>query len=197
MKNVFIIHSYNGDTEYSFAPSIENLCKENNIDYYFPKFPIREDATYESWEKIMDKYKEQGILNSDSIVISHSLGTQFIPKYLSKNNVKINTYISVAGFIKYDGREDLERILERFKPTMEEYNKCKLLIDNIYSIYSDNDELNSIDKLEKYADALSATKICISGAGHFNPKSKVTEIDEINKIILGYTKDFPRRDMGR
>lgn len=31
MKNVFLVHSYNGDTKYSFAPSIEKLCKYNNI----------------------------------------------------------------------------------------------------------------------------------------------------------------------
>lgn len=127
MKNVFIIHSYNGDTEYSFAPSVEKLCKENNIAYYFPKFPIRSEATYESWENI----------------------------------------------------------LKSFQPTDQEYNMCKMLIDNIYSIYSDNDEMNSIDKLEKYAEKLSANKIFIKGAGHFNPKSNITEIEKINEIILG------------
>ena len=185
MKNVFIIHSYNGDTAYSFAPSIEKLCKENNIDYYFPKFPIRSEATYESWENILNDYKEKGILNSESIVVSHSLGTQFIPKYLARNNVKIGTYISVAGFIDYKGREDLEKILIRFKPTDEEFNKYKTLVNNIYSIYSDNDEINSIDKLEEYANKLSANKILIKGAGHFNPKSNITEIEKINEIILG------------
>ena len=75
MKNVFIIHSYNGDTEYSFAPSIEKLCTENNIDYYFPKFPIRSEATYESWENILNDYKIKKILNEKSIIICHSLGT--------------------------------------------------------------------------------------------------------------------------
>ena len=185
MKNVFIIHSYNGDTAYSFAPSIKNLCKENNIDYYFPEFPIRSEATYESWENILNDYKEKGILNNESIVVSHSLGTQFIIKYLVKNKVKINTYISVAGFINYKGREDLEKILIRFKPTDEEFNKYKTLVNNIYSIYSDNDEINSIDKLEEYANKLSANKILIKGAGHFNPKSGITQIEEIDKIILG------------
>lgn len=185
MKNVFIIHSYNGDTEYSFAPSIEKMCKENNINYYFPKFPIRSEATYESWENILNDYKEKGILNNESIIISHSLGTQFIPKYLVRNNVKIGTYISVAGFVGYKGREDLENILKRFQPNDEEFNKCKSLVDSIYSIYSDNDEMNSIDKLEKYAEKLSANKIFIKGAGHFNPKSGITEIEELNKIILG------------
>ena len=182
--NVFVIHSYNGDTLDSFAPSIEKLCKENDIDYYFPKFPIRGEATYDSWENILNDYKEKGILNSESIVVAHSLGTQFIPKYLVNNNVKINTYISVAGFVGYTGREDLEKILQRFQPTDEEYNKCRTLVDNIYSIYSDNDELNSTFKLEKYAEKLSANKIFIKGAGHFNPKSNVKEIKEINNIIL-------------
>ena len=75
--------------------------------------------------------------------------------------------------------------MKRFQPTDEEFYKCQTLIDNIYSIYSDNDEMNDIDKLERYADKLSANKILIKGAGHFNPKSGITEIEELNKIILG------------
>lgn len=185
MKNVIIIHSYNGDTEYSFAPSIERLCEENDINYFFPKFPIRSEATYESWEKILNDYKEKNILNENSIIISHSLGTHFIPKYLARNNIKINTYISVAGFVNYKGGEDLENIIKKFLPTQEEFVKCRTLINNIYSIYSDNDEVNPLKNLEDYADRLSATKILIKGAGHFNPKSNVKEIKEINKIILG------------
>ena len=59
------------------------------------------------------------------------------------------------------------------------------LVDNIYSIYSDNDEMNSVDKLEGYAEKLSANKMFIKGAGHFNLKAGITEIEEINKIILG------------
>lgn len=110
MKNVFIIHSYNGDTEYSFAPILLLLCKDNNIDYYFPKFPIRNEATYEEWKKILNYYKEENILNEHSIIIAHSLVTNFIPKYLSSNNFKIDVFISVAGFVNYKGREDLENI---------------------------------------------------------------------------------------
>lgn len=182
MKNVFIIHSYNGDTEYSFAPSIEKLCDENKIEYYFPKFPIRSEATYESWEETLNNYKDKKLLNENSIVISHSLGTHFIPKYLARNNVKIDTYISVAGFLNYKGREDLENIVKKFLPTKEEFNRCKELVKNNYSIYSDNDEMNSIKNLKDYADMLSSNKILIKGAGHFNPKSNVKEI---NRIILG------------
>lgn len=183
MKNVIIIHSYNGDTENSFAPSIERTCRENDIDYYFLRFPTRSEATYESWGKVLEEYRDKGILNEDSIIIAHSLGTQFIIKYLAKNNISIDTYISVAGFVDFKGREDLERILIPFAPTDEEFFKCTELINNRYSVYSDNDELNGVEKLEGYADKLSAEKVLIEGAGHFNPKSGVKEIDEINMII--------------
>ena len=183
MKNVIIIHSYNGDTKDSFAPSIEKTCRENDIDYYFPHFPTRSEATYEAWEKVLDEYRNRGILNEDSIIIAHSLGTQFIIKYLAKHNISIDTYISVAGFVDFKGREDLERILIPFAPTDEEFFKCAELINNRYSVYSDNDELNGVEKLEGYADKLSAERILIKGAGHFNPKSEITKIDEINNII--------------
>ena len=184
MKNVFIIHSYNGDTAHSFAPSIKKLCEENNINYYFPEFPIRQEATYEGWENILNEYVDKKLLNEDSIVISHSLGTHFIPKYLAKNNIKINTYISVAGFLNYKGRIDLENIIIKFLPDEREFEKCKTLIKNIYSIYSDNDEMNSIKNLEDYANKLNSEKILIKGAGHFNPKSNVKNIDKLNEIIL-------------
>lgn len=184
MKNVFIIHSYNGDTEYSFAPSIKILCEKNNINYYFPKFPIIQEATYESWENVLNEYRTKRFLNENSIVISHSLGTLFIPKYLARNNIKIDTYVSVAGFLNYKGREDLENIMKRFFPSQEEFEKCQTLVNNIYSIYSDNDEMNPIKNLEDYADSLIAKKILIKNAGHFNPKSNIKEIKELNNIIL-------------
>lgn len=167
MKNVIIIHSYNGDTKDSFAPSIEKTCRENDIDYYFPLFPTRSEATYEAWKKVLDEYRNKGILNEDSIIIAHSLETQFIIKYLAKHNISIDTYISVAGFVDFKGREDLERILIPFAPTDEEFFKCGELINNRYSVYSDNDELNGVEKLEGYADKLSAERILIEGAGHF------------------------------
>ena len=179
MKNVILIHSYNGDTVESFAPSIERYCKQNKINYFAPKFPIRKEAYYEKWETILNQYN----INKDTIIIAHSLGTQFTLKYLALNDLEINTYISVAGFIDYEGRKDLEEILYRFKPSDNDFEKCKLLIKNRYSIYSDNDELNQISKLEKYADKLNAKKILLKGKGHFNPKSGVKEIIEINEII--------------
>lgn len=55
---------------------------------------------------------------------------------------------------------------------------------HIYSLYSDNDEINCIKNLEDYASKLDALKILIKGAGHFNPKSNIKSIKELNNILI-------------
>lgn len=189
MKNIFLIHSLNGNTIDSFAGSVEKFCKENNIDYYYPIFPIRADASPESWGRVLDEYKERGLLNSDSMVITHSIGTKFIPKYLVKNNISINTFVSVAGFVDYSGtRTDyIVDVMKIFKISDEEFNKCKELIKNRFSIYSDNDSNSPLEKCVKYAEKLGAEKVLVKGAGHFTQKDGIAKIDELNEIMKEYT----------
>ena len=183
LKNVIIIHSYNGDTRDSIAPHVEAFCRENRIDYYFPEFPTRTRADYPSWEAIMDRGMSRYKPGEDSIVIAHSLGTQFAVKYLACRNIRIRAYISVAGFVNFMGREDLKAIVERFTPTDKEFEKCRSLITERYSIYSDNDKMNPIENLEAYADRLSAEKILIPGGNHFDPQSPILHLTQIEDII--------------
>lgn len=179
MKKIILIHSYNGDTEKSFAPYIEKISKENNLLYIFPHFPIRKKAKYKSWEKIMDQLP----IDKETVIIAHSLGTLFVPKYLAEKNKSIDTFISVAGYVHFQGREDLEIINQDFEPTEDEFKRCHSLICQRYSIYSDNDRMNPVERLEKYAELLKAEKILIQGAGHFDPDSGITEIPEILTAI--------------
>lgn len=114
MKNIFLIHSVNGNTINSFAGSVEKFCKDNNINYYYPIFPLRAEASPESWGKVLDEYRAKGLLNSESMVITHSIGTKFIPKYLVKNDIHIDTFVSVAGFVDYVGRTDYLKKVKTF-----------------------------------------------------------------------------------
>ncbi|MBR2704871.1 MAG: alpha/beta hydrolase [Clostridia bacterium] len=188
MKNIFLIHSLNGNTIDSFAGSVEKFCKDNNIDYYYPIFPIRAEASPESWGKILDEYKDKGILNSDSMVITHSIGTKIVPKYLVKNNLSIDTFVSVAGFVDYSGtRTDyIVDVMRITKVSDEEFDRCKSLVKNRFSIYSDNDSNSPLEKCIKYAEKLGAEKIFVKGAGHFTQKDNITEIKELNEIMKEY-----------
>lgn len=184
IKNVFIIHSYNADTLQTFAPNIEQLCKNNNIICNIPRFAIRDKANYQKWKEKFDEFRKNHEINKNSIIIAHSLGTLFFPKYIAEKGINVDTYISVSGFMNYKGRKELEKIANEFMPTKEQFETAINFISERYSIYSDNDEMNDIKKLEQYAECLKAKKILVKGAGHFNPKSKITEIKEINEILL-------------
>lgn len=189
MKNIFLIHSVNGNTIDSFAGSVKEFCMRNNIDYYYPIFPIRAEASPESWGRILNEYREKELLNSESMIITHSIGTKFIPKYIAKYNLNIDTFVSVAGFVNYVGRTDyLKDVNEIFEINDDECLKCKQLIKNRFAIYSDNDSNSPIEKCEKYADKLGAERILVKGAGHFTIENDITEIRALNTIMENYIK---------
>lgn len=189
MKNLFIIHSYNADTKESFGPYLVEEGKKLGLNVVFPDFPIRKEAEYQKWSDIFDEYRMKGQLNDDSIIVAHSLGTHFIPKYIASNNVPIGLYISCAGFINDNsGREDLGKIVEDFSPSEEQIELCIQLMKNRYAIYSDNDHMNPQTELEYYAEKFQAQKVFIPNIGHLGRRSGIKELPEAVEIVKQYVK---------
>lgn len=190
MKRVIILHSYGGGTRESFGPYILEESKKRNLDCYFPQFPTREDATFENWTKVMDTYLKEGLLDKETIVIAHSMGTHFFVKYVGLRDCKVGTYISVAGMANLNSNiEYLNEAVKKFNPEVEDYMKTIENTKDIYSIYSDNDHLSPQEELIAYANMLNATHIMVPGAGHFTGKrDNVKKIEQIFEIIDGKEK---------
>ncbi len=182
MKNVILIHGYNG------IPKIYNWLQEKltNDGYTVtvPEFPPREGVIYSTWKEIMNNYKEY--FNKETIVVCHSIGNEFLIKYLNENDISIKIYISLAGFCEYfehEGRDDLNRAVKEFLVDKEEINKFKKLVRKSYSIYSDNDHIVPFDVLENFANDIKSTPILIKGIGHMGKKSGLETIPEVLEII--------------
>ncbi len=184
MKTAFIIHGYNGDTLYTFGPWLKSELEKKGYTVFLPSFPIRLEATYSSWSDIMDKYIKY--INSDSIVIAHSIGNPFILQYLVTNNLKIKLYISVAGFcdiFKVPNREDLNKAFVNFALTDAQINKCKELISNRYSLYSDNDYVVPFNILKNFIHRINSVPVFISGTGHMGNRENTVELPQIIDIV--------------
>ena len=80
MKTAFILHGFNGDTTYTFGPSLKKFLEQKDYNVIMPNFPIRSEATFNGWSDILDKYKEY--FNSETIVVAHSIGNPFFIQYL-------------------------------------------------------------------------------------------------------------------
>lgn len=124
-------------------------------------------------------------MNENTIIIGHSLGADFIPVYLVKKQIQINTFISIAGFLQYDGTNtQIIEIKNKFNLSKDILQKVQNYTKKRYAIYSNDDPISSINFLEEYANNLHAKKIMIPKGGHFGPKSNIKRIKELEEIIL-------------
>ncbi len=184
MQSLFIIHSYNGNTKNSFGPYLVKECSSLGLNVIFPDFPTGKNANYNEWSKILDQYLSNGTLNSDSIIIAHSLGAHFIPKYIAERKAKIKLYISCAGFINKTHKENtFDKAMDDFLPTKLQIENAVLLMKYRYAIYSNNDPISSLKELEYYADKFNAQKVFIPNVGHLGPKSGIAKLPEALEII--------------
>lgn len=181
MTNVFLIHGYNG------IPQIFEWLKEEltklNYNIIMPKFPPRELINYEDWKEILDKYKTS--IKKDSLIICHSIGNEFIIKYLTENKLPIDLYISLAGFAEYfeTPNEILNVALKKMIVKEDEIHNFIKLCNNKYSIYSNNDHIVPLEVLKRYSELINSKPMMIENIGHMGKKSGLKEIPQVIEII--------------
>ncbi len=79
-----------------------------NLDY-----PIGLDKqSYQSWSKILNRYKDK--INKESVFIGRSIAPIFIVKYLTENKLKINKLISISGFNGFINIPDYDAVNKTF-----------------------------------------------------------------------------------
>lgn len=182
-KNILLIHGFNG------IPKIFNYFKKEletqGYNVIIPEFPVREEININAYFKIFDMYKE--IINENLIVIAHSLGNSMFIKYICKNDLNVGLYISLAGFADafyVEGKDVLNKVIEPLTIKNEEKNKIVNLINEKYSIYSDNDHIVPFKILKEYSLAINSKPIFIPGIGHIGKKIGLEELPEVIELIL-------------
>lgn len=182
MKNILLIHGFNGIPKifYYFKKELEK--QEYNV--ILPDFPVRDKITIEGYFNILDKYKSY--INKDLIVVAHSIGNPIFIKYISKKNLKIGKYISLAGFSKDYYNEGKETLNEKVKMTIlteKEKNDAQKLLLERYSIYSNDDHIVPFELLEEFCKDIDSKSILIKNIGHMGNKSGLEKLPEAIKII--------------
>lgn len=182
VKNVLLIHGFNG------TPKIFDYFKQEfekqNYNVILPDFPVREEITVEKYFNVFDRY--QSYFNKNLIVVAHSIGNPMFIKYISKNNLNIGQYISLAGFSRAYYNEGKDVLNEKVKLTIltkKEKDDAKRLILKRNSIYSDNDHIVPFDILEEFCQDIDSEAMLIKNIGHMGKKSGLEELPEVIKMI--------------
>lgn len=181
MKNILLIHGFNG------KPLIFDYFKhelsKKGYNVWVPDFPVREDISVKKYFKIFDSVKD---IFDDCVVIAHSIGNAMFLKYISKYNIKVKKYISLAGFDRKfynEGKYVLNEKVKKCQLTDKQILDAKSLISEKFSIFSNNDHIIPLDILEGFSKDINSKAILIKNIGHMGKKSGITELPEVLKLI--------------
>jgi predicted alpha/beta hydrolase family esterase len=190
MKNVVIIHGAKGPMP--FLKSLINECEMVGIPISLPSFPTMTsefaeiDFNFKNWENKFLALVKQGVINENTTIVAHSLGTIVTPKVLAKHNIKIDLYASVAGFSGKLRSKDCQRQLEElgFSLGEQEIKRAAPLVKKAVAFFSDNDYLIEREEQEAYAENMGAEKRLLPDHDHFSRRSNVTKVDSLEELVI-------------
>ena len=182
MKRVILIHGFNG------IPKMYEWLRDKlvavGIEVILPSFPPQEGVVYEKWAEVLDSYRDY--LNEDAIVVCHSIGNEFLIKYLFEKQLAIDSYIGLAGFADvfyHEEKEVLNRAVEKFLVSGDEKAYFVDATRKRFAIFSDDDHLIPRDVLEQYPREIQAQPILIPGIGHMGKRSGLEEFPALLELV--------------
>lgn len=185
-KNIFILHSLNGDTLKMWGQDVKETFGKQKIDVIMPEFPIRAESKFEKFDEILEKYLNDGILNENSIIIAHSIGNAYFVRFCKEHNYHPRVYIAVAPGAVYEypsSRNDyIVEVKKQAYVKKDAFNYVKNMNSIKYCLYSDEDD-NNIEKFTRFINDINAEGIYLKYYNHFDGYHRIYKIPELNELI--------------
>lgn len=185
-SNIFILHSLNGDTLEMWGEDVNQIFTEKGIQVYMPKFPIRENSSYEKFEEILKSYIDNDELNNNSIVIAHSIGNAYFVRFCKELNFVPKAYIAVAPGAVYEypsARTDyVVAVKKQAYVKKDSFDFVKNNIDIKYCLYSDEND-NNIEKFMRFIEDTASKPMYLKYYNHFDGYHRIYKIPELNELI--------------
>lgn len=182
-KNAFIFHGTAGYPEENWFPWMKAKLEENELKVFVPQFPTPQGQSLAAWLEVMHPLMDQ--INSDTILIGHSLGGVFTLKLLERFSVPIKlavlvgTPIGVRPILNYDRDAS-------FSGFDFDWQKIKASSKNFLVYQSDNDPYVGLENGKQLANYLGVELTFIPNAGHFNAKAGYIEFEHLLQSLKSY-----------
>lgn len=187
MKNYFIVHGFMGSNIENWFPWFKERVDSADRLCVIPQFPIEVDNhNYLDWKKLLDVYKDYGMINKSSIFIGHSTGSICSLKYILENKIKIDKLILVSGFNNFYASDeaDIHNVVNKtYYVDNDIVSNIKNYVNEIICIYGDNDPYIPQSVLHNFAKSVSAKEIIIHNGGHLNKDAGYITFEEILEYI--------------
>lgn len=171
---VIIFHGLGASSNDNWFMWLKKELESKNIDVFVPNLPNSQNPKQEDWIKEALKLS----INSDAILVGHSLGTILIMRLLEK--IKVKAAYLVSGF---DEASELA-ILDNFFEDKFNYDKIKSNVKNITILNSDNDPFIPMSTTLRLQKNLDCGLIVFEAMDHLNAGTGDCEFIELRDLIL-------------
>ena len=179
---VIIIHGSYGSPEGNWFPWLSKELEARGLESVRPKLPTPEGQKLQNWLK---EFKIQvGAINSNSILVGHSLSPAFILHLLQSLDHSIFGTFLVVPFIRLLNLPEIDEVNITIVKGPIDWNKIKKNMGTIKIYASDNDPYVPFEAVRDIADKLGVDITLIKRAGHINESSGYTEFPLIRDDIL-------------
>lgn len=175
-RNVLIFHGTGGSPEINWFPWLKNELEKRDCQVFVPRFPTPNGQSLNSWLKVLNDYQQY--INSDTILIGHSLGGLFLTRIMERleNPVFAAFFVSASIGVKPIKFYESDRIFSDFD---FDWEKIKSNAKNFFVYHSDNDPYVCLGNGEELAKKLGVELSFIPQAGHLNSESGYTKFDKL------------------
>jgi uncharacterized protein len=183
--NVFIIHGAYGNPKENWFSWLKSELESLNHKVIIPEFPTPNEQELAKWTNNFQKYKCE--INSETILIGHSLGSAFILSILETLNTPVKACFFIAGFIGLLNNKKFDSINKTFTAKDFDWDKIKKNCNKFILFNSKDDPYVPLKKGQELSNILNGELIIKENAGHFNKDAGFTSFKElltkINELI--------------
>jgi len=137
-------------------------------------------------KEILEFYITNGKLNTNSIVIAHSIGNAYFIRFCKEFNYIPKAYIGIAPGAIYEypsTRNDYTmEVKKQSYPKKDALDYIKNISSIKYCLYSDEND-NNIEKFTKFLNDTNAKGVYLKYYNHFDGYHRIYKIPELIELI--------------
>lgn len=180
MTTVFIFHGVDGHPEENWFPWLKSKLEEAGHQVTIPHFPHADQPQLDEWLEHFEQWKP--LLNSEAVLIGHSLGSAFALRLLEHCRQPIRATFLVApvwGVME----NKFDPLMTSFTAAPYDWERIRKSAGGTYVIHADNDPYIALEKAEALAKNLTVPVTLIKNGGHFNETAGYTKFERLLALM--------------
>ena len=180
IQRVIIVHGWADDPTKGWISWLVRELEARGVEASAPQMPTPKEPKVNEWVAYLNTLVGQ--IDHQTVLVGHSLGVYVLLRYLDQyrptHGEKLGKLVLVAGFAGHERATQGKRALPEVG-----FKHIASKVEQIYSIYSDNDASISPDWSKQLGTDLGGTNILDPGKGHFAGYHGCETLDSVLGLI--------------